>query len=37
MYREGEMEQLVSEVPNAQLSGSGVESGNHFVIIKVLD
>jgi alkylated DNA repair dioxygenase AlkB/SAM-dependent methyltransferase len=35
LYRQGEMEELVSQVNNVELLESGFESGNHFVILRV--
>jgi alkylated DNA repair dioxygenase AlkB/SAM-dependent methyltransferase len=35
LYRQGEMEELVSQVENVELLESGFESGNHFVILRV--
>ena len=35
LYRQGEMEELVSQVGNVELLESGFESGNHFVILRV--
>jgi SAM-dependent methyltransferase len=37
LYREGEMEEIVSEVSGVRLIESGYESGNHFVILQVSD
>ena len=36
MYREGEMDDLVRQVPGVRLVESGYESGNHFVIFEVV-
>ena len=36
MYREGELESLVSEINNLEVLESGFETGNHFVIFKVV-
>ena len=36
MYREGELEELVEEVDNLELVTSGFESGNFFIIVKVI-
>jgi alkylated DNA repair protein alkB family protein 8 len=36
MYREGEMEGLVQQVPGVRLVESGYESGNHYVILQVM-
>jgi len=35
LYREGEIEQIVADIPNVSLVESGYESGNHFVILRV--
>eukprot|EP00934_Nitzschia_sp_Nitz4_P006164 Nitzschia sp. Nitz4//scaffold38_size140716//310//2943//NITZ4_003123-RA/size140716-processed-gene-0.50-mRNA-1//-1//CDS//3329550006//6154//frame0 len=37
MYRTGEMEELVGEIPGVKLVESGYESGNHFVILEALN
>ena len=36
MYKEGELEDLVSKIDSLEMVGSGFESGNHFVILKVV-
>lgn len=36
MYKEGELEGLVSEIDSLEMVESGFESGNHFVILKVV-
>jgi len=36
LYHKGELEELVSAVPNVALVESGFESGNYFVILEVL-
>jgi alkylated DNA repair dioxygenase AlkB/SAM-dependent methyltransferase len=36
LYKLGEMEELVAQVPNAELIDAGFEAGNYFVILKVL-
>ena len=36
MYREGELDDLVRQVPSVRLLESGYESGNHFVILEVI-
>jgi len=36
MYREGELESLVSEIDNLEILESGFENGNHFVIFRVI-
>jgi alkylated DNA repair protein alkB family protein 8 len=36
LYRQGELEELVSRVNGVDVSESGYESGNHFVILKVI-
>ena len=36
MYKEGELESLVSEIGNLEVIERGFETGNHFVIFKVL-
>lgn len=36
MYREGELEEIVQGVAGAKLIESGYESGNHFVILEVI-
>ncbi len=36
MYREGELEDLVSQINTLEIEHSGFESGNHFVIMKVV-
>jgi alkylated DNA repair protein alkB family protein 8 len=36
MYREGELESLVAEIDNLEVLESGFETGNHFVIFKVV-
>ena len=36
LYRQGEIEELVSEVDSVALHESGYETGNHFVILKVV-
>ena len=36
LYRQGELEELVSRVPHVEVTESGYESGNHFVILKVV-
>jgi len=36
LYRQGEMEDLASQIPSLQLVESGYESGNHFLILEVL-
>ncbi|CAB9515048.1 Alkylated DNA repair protein alkB homolog 8 [Seminavis robusta] len=36
MYRTGELEELVQEVDTVELYESGYESGNHFVILRVV-
>lgn len=35
LYRQGDMEDLASQVPNLRLVESGYESGNHFLILEV--
>jgi SAM-dependent methyltransferase len=37
LYRTGELEQLAAEVPGIALLESGYETGNHFLILKVLE
>jgi alkylated DNA repair dioxygenase AlkB/ubiquinone/menaquinone biosynthesis C-methylase UbiE len=37
MYKKGELEELVGRVPGVSLVESGYESGNHFVILEVID
>jgi alkylated DNA repair dioxygenase AlkB/SAM-dependent methyltransferase len=37
LYRKGELEQLASEVPGVAVLESGYESGNYFLILKVLE
>ena len=37
MYREGELEELVSYVDSLELIESGFESGNYFIIAKVVE
>jgi len=37
MYREGEMDDLVRQVPSLRLVESGYESGNHYVIVEVVE
>ncbi len=37
MYREGEMDELVQQVSSLRLVESGYESGNHYVIVEVLE
>ncbi len=36
MYREGELESLCAEIDNLEVLESGFETGNHFVIFKVV-
>jgi alkylated DNA repair dioxygenase AlkB/SAM-dependent methyltransferase len=36
MYREGELEDIASQVPSVRLIDGGFESGNYFVILEVL-
>jgi hypothetical protein len=36
MYKEGELEDLVSKIDSLEMVESGFESGNLFVILKVL-
>jgi len=36
MYREGELDDLVRQVPSVRILESGYESGNHFVILEVI-
>lgn len=36
LYRQGELEELASRVKGVQISESGYESGNHFLILKVV-
>jgi alkylated DNA repair dioxygenase AlkB/ubiquinone/menaquinone biosynthesis C-methylase UbiE len=36
LYRQGELEELVSEVDTVVVHESGYESGNHFVILRVI-
>jgi alkylated DNA repair protein alkB family protein 8 len=36
LYRQGELEELVSRVKGVEVSENGYESGNHFVILKVI-
>ena len=36
MYRAGELEGLVAEVDTVALHESGYETGNHFVILRVI-
>jgi SAM-dependent methyltransferase len=36
LYRKGELEELVDEVDSAKLHEGGYESGNHFVILRVV-
>jgi len=36
MYKEGELENLVSKIDSLEIVDSGFESGNHFVILKVI-
>lgn len=36
MYKEGELEDLVSKIDSLEMVGSGFESGNHFVILRVI-
>ena len=36
MYRSGELEELVAEVDSVALHESGYETGNHFVILRVV-
>ncbi len=36
MYREGELDNLVRQIPSLRLVESGYESGNHYVIVKVV-
>lgn len=35
MYRQGELEELVEKVPTLEILESGIESGNHFVVLRV--
>jgi alkylated DNA repair dioxygenase AlkB/SAM-dependent methyltransferase len=37
MYRKGELEELAAEVPGVAVLESGYETGNHFLILKVLE
>jgi alkylated DNA repair protein alkB family protein 8 len=37
MYRRGELEELCSKIEGIQVIESGYESGNHFIILKVLE
>ena len=37
MYRRGELEELVAEIPNLQLVESAYEKGNHVVLLRVCD
>jgi hypothetical protein len=37
MYKKGELEELVGRVPGVALVESGYESGNHFVILEVVN
>lgn len=36
MYREGELDDLVRRVPGVRLLESGYESGNHYVVLRVV-
>mmetsp|Transcript_22038 Transcript_22038/g.31978 ORF Transcript_22038/g.31978 Transcript_22038/m.31978 type:complete len:399 (+) Transcript_22038:13-1209(+) len=36
LYRKGELEILASQIPNLKVLESGFESGNHFLIMKVV-
>ena len=36
MYREGELDELVAQVPELVLEESGFESGNYYVIVRVM-
>jgi alkylated DNA repair protein alkB family protein 8 len=35
MYKEGELEELLDEIPGVELVESGFEAGNYFIILKV--
>ena len=37
MYREGELDDLVRRIPGVRLVESGYESGNHYVILQVVE
>ena len=37
MYKEGELEDIVSKIDSLEMVESGFESGNHFVILKVVN
>lgn len=37
LYRQGELGEIVSQVPNVELLEEGFESGNYFVILRVID
>jgi alkylated DNA repair protein alkB family protein 8 len=37
MYRKGELEELAAEIPGIAVLESGYETGNHFLILKVLE
>jgi alkylated DNA repair protein alkB family protein 8 len=37
LYRKGEMEELASRVPGLELIESGYESGNYYMILKVIE
>ena len=36
MYREGELEEIVAEIDSLEVVDGGFESGNYFVILKVV-
>jgi hypothetical protein len=36
MYKEGELEDLVTKIDSLEMLESGFETGNHFVILKVV-
>ena len=37
LYRQGELEELAAQVPDVAVLSSGFESGNYFLILKVLE
>ena len=36
LYRNGELEDIVSQIDSVSLHESGYETGNHFIILKVV-